>query len=340
MIIACDSNKKYVRADEANKRNNYFCPGCHEKVILKNGEVKQKHFSHCAGAACVTFTENESMQHLSGKLQLASKLQYYGDVQIEAVLPEIQQRPDILLIHNHKRIAIEYQCSSISQKKLDMRNKGYFAENIHVIWILGQTYFNRTMTQGTIMKFMADNALVFYLPDKQYFVHRQHFRKPDFSRVLFVDKIDTTLFNAKVPKQRTRLNIPKQIYKLQSLILQQRVDPKLVDYLYKKNRLLMDVPVWVHGGNTFGLKVPNWYCRLITILFLEKIGQQNVVKKAELTVKLIPFLLGDNTFKRQQIAELYHDLEVHDYILQQENYILVRRLPQWKNARQQSIVKI
>ena len=113
-------------------------------------------------------------------------------------------------------------------KKLDMRNKGYFAENIHVIWILGQTYFNRTMTQGTIMKFMADNALVFYLPDKQYFVHRQHFRKPDFSRVLFVDKINTTLFNAKVPKQRTRLNIPKQIYKLQSLILQQRVDPKLL----------------------------------------------------------------------------------------------------------------
>ena len=64
------------------------------------------------------------------------------------------------------------------------------------------------------------------------------------------------------------------------------------------------------------------------------------MKKAELTVKLIPFLLGDNTFKRQQIAELYHDIEVHDYILQQENYILVRRLPQWKNARQQSIVKI
>ena len=214
-----------------------------------------------------------------------------------------------------------------------MRNKGYFAENIYVIWILGQTYFNRTMTQGTILKFMADNALIFYLPDKQYFVHRQHFRKQDFSRVHFVDKIDTTLFNAKVPKQRTRLNVTKQIYKLQSLILQQRVDSKLVDYLYKKNRLLMNVPVWVHGGNTFGLKVPNWYWRLITILFLEKIGQQNVVKKAELTGKLIPFLLGDNTFKQQQIAELYHDLEVHDYILQQDNYILVRHLPQWKNAR-------
>ncbi|QEA59403.1 competence protein [Leuconostoc koreense] len=340
MIIACDSNKKYVRADEANKSNDYFCPGCHEKVILKSGEVKQKHFSHCSGTACVTFTENESVQHLAGKLQIASKLQYYGNVQIEAVLPEIQQRPDILLIHKNKRIAIEYQCSPISQKRINMRNKGYLTENIQVIWVLGQTYFNRVMTQATIMKFMADNALVFYLPDQQHFVHRQHFSKPDFSRVQFVDKIGATLFSTKVPKQRTKLNVAKQAYKLQGIILQKRVDPKVVDYLYKNNRLLMNVPVWVHGGNTFGLKVPNWYWRLITILFLEKIGQQNVVKKAELTVKLIPFLLGDDTFKQQQVAELYHDLEVHDYILQQDNYILVRRLPHWKNARQQSIVKI
>ncbi|TYC47473.1 competence protein CoiA [Leuconostoc litchii] len=340
MIIACDIKNRYIQASQADKTADYFCPGCREKVILKSGDIKQKHFSHCIGSTCATFTENETLQHLVGKIEIADNVQQYGQIQIEAVLPNIQQRPDILLICENKKIAIEYQCSPISQQKLNQRNEGYKKENIQVIWILGDNYFKRRMSQASIIKFMKDNALIFYLPEKKHFVHRQQFTKPDFTGVKFTEHISKALFNIELSPQRKNLNLSKQVYKLQHLIMQRRIEPRLVDYLYQNNRLLIHAPTWIHEGNTFGLKISNWHWRLIAVLFLEKIGQQNIVNKQQLSEKLSIFLLGNEKFKQQKIADLYHDLEINNYILQHGNYILVRRLPRWKNEKQQKTLKI
>lgn len=168
----------------------------------------------------------------------------------------------------HQRIAIEYQCSPISQQRLDERNAGYRQQHITVIWILGATYYQAKMAQRTIVKFLANQQLCFYLPDTQKFYHRAHFEKPDFGRVNYSEIVSTQLLTT-VPKHKQRsLDVVQQIYKLQQLIAQKRVDQRLITYLYLQQRLLLQTPLWIHLGQTFGLTISNWQWRLQSVLVL------------------------------------------------------------------------
>lgn len=207
MFIAQDKQGTYVQANVAGTTGEFYCPGCLAPVYLRQGEIKQPHFAHRAGAQCHTFSDNETPQHLAGKLQLAAYCQKFGQVTLEAVIPAINQRPDILITRAHQRIAIEYQCSPISQQRLDERNAGYRQQHITVIWILGATYYQAKMAQRTIVKFLANQRLCFYLPDTQKFYHRAHFEKPDFGRVNYSEIVSTQLLTT-VPKHKQRsLNV-------------------------------------------------------------------------------------------------------------------------------------
>ncbi|CAM3145919.1 competence protein CoiA [Leuconostoc rapi] len=340
MIIALNQDRKYILATEANKQQQFLCPGCQERVILRSGEINQKHFAHQNNSNCATFSENETAQHLSGKLQLASKLQPYGEIVIEAVLPEINQRPDILIKRKEKYIAIEYQCSPISQKRLDERNAGYKSQNIHVVWLLGQNYFVKNMTQKTIFKFLAQNSIRFYLPDIGKFVYRTNFVKYDFERVRYTEKYSEQLSHPKQIAQIVTTNTQKQIYKLQHLVFQKRVDEKLVRYLYESGRLLLTAPVWIHQGNTFGLLIPNWHWRLLMVLMIEHVGVGHVVHQQYIIMKLTQYLRGDVAFKYEQIALIIFDLEQRNIIFKKGQYILVRQLLTWYPSLQEKLGKV
>ncbi len=41
-----------VSALQADKENIYVCPSCEEKLILRSGEIRKKHFSHPQGSSC------------------------------------------------------------------------------------------------------------------------------------------------------------------------------------------------------------------------------------------------------------------------------------------------
>ncbi|MFZ2966347.1 MAG: competence protein CoiA family protein [Leuconostoc falkenbergense] len=56
MIVAYNQRQKYILAKDAQKNQSYFCPGCREPVMLKVGDVKQKHFAHYSGTLCQTLT--------------------------------------------------------------------------------------------------------------------------------------------------------------------------------------------------------------------------------------------------------------------------------------------
>lgn len=340
MIIALNQDRKYIIAAEANKQQKFLCPGCHERVILRSGEINQKHFAHQTHANCATFAENETAQHLLGKLQLAAKLQPYGEVVIEAVLPEINQRPDILIKRKEQYIAIEYQCSPISQKRLDERNAGYKSQNIHVVWLLGKNYFVKTMTQKTIFKFLEQNSIRFYLPDIGKFVHRKNFVKCDFERVRYTEKYSEQLGHSQDVAQVLTTNMQKQIYKLQSLVLQKRVDEKLVRYLYESRRVLLTAPFWIHQGHTFGLMIPNWHWRLLFVLMIEHVGVGHVVHQKHIMIKLAQYLGGDAIFKCTQITAILLDLEQRHIILQKGQYILVKQLLTWYPSLQEKLGKV
>ncbi|MBP1915666.1 competence protein CoiA [Lederbergia galactosidilytica] len=162
--------------------SHYYCPVCHEHLILKVGKIRIPHFAHKQFAKCSnSTTEPESPRHLLGKKHLYHHYQRNGfDVYLEYYLPEIQQRPDLLVKKGNHLYAIEYQCSPLPRQRLMERNAGYRKLNILPIWILGtKPYKKRKNKIFELSDFQfslctytskAGLTLLSYLPEKQTFL--------------------------------------------------------------------------------------------------------------------------------------------------------------------------
>ena len=118
--------------------SQFTCPQCENPLRLKIGKVVTPHFAHIVLTNCLTsFSERESPTHLIGKQQLAEFFTHVGcEVSVEAYLPKIAQRPDLLVRKNKKLCAIEFQCSVISIEEVAKRNSGYKKLGIEAVWIL------------------------------------------------------------------------------------------------------------------------------------------------------------------------------------------------------------
>ncbi|MEH7385046.1 competence protein CoiA family protein [Bacillus sp. JJ1521] len=153
MFVALRNNGEYISLVEKWERSDlhklrdhetFHCPACHSIVQLKAGLKKTHHFAHLKGAECTIKTEPESEYHLEGKRQLYHWFQAQGyDVKLEPFLPEISQRPDLLVTTQNTRFAIEYQCSQIEYSLFKKRSDSYNKEGIIPIWILGAKWFKR-----------------------------------------------------------------------------------------------------------------------------------------------------------------------------------------------------
>lgn len=145
MLIAEDKFKerlnltKLTRSEiEIYKTTEWFCPGCRSQVQIKNGTVKRPHFAHLKNADCAVFSENESEEHLTGKKLIATNCEKFGiPYKLEAYLPKLKQRPDVLIAD---KIAIEFQCSSLSLERFKERTLNYKKHKYQVIWVTGQQF--------------------------------------------------------------------------------------------------------------------------------------------------------------------------------------------------------
>lgn len=82
---------------------------------------------------------SESAEHLAGKSELADYFRTHDfDVRFEQWLAEIKQRPDLLITKGTLKIAIEYQCSDISQLVIRQRTSGYKRSGLRVVWVPGR----------------------------------------------------------------------------------------------------------------------------------------------------------------------------------------------------------
>ncbi len=121
------------------KREEFFCPVCGEKVILKLGDSKIYHFAHLKGGECRTFYENETECHMKGKLLFFRWLtRQKANAVLEYYDRDIQQRPDILFHYQNKKYALEYQCSAISEQIFRQRTEAYIAAGYIPLWIIGE----------------------------------------------------------------------------------------------------------------------------------------------------------------------------------------------------------
>ena len=146
MLIALNEKNLPIHANTIRKnkriKNNYYCPSCKEGVFLKIGTIKVPHFSHFKETNCLSFSEGETKEHLEGKQLLYEWLMKQGLIcQLEAYLPDLNQRPDILVwINQKKALAIEFQCSSLPFKKMKERTAGYKKNGYDVFWIVGSEF--------------------------------------------------------------------------------------------------------------------------------------------------------------------------------------------------------
>lgn len=191
MFVALRENGEYISLVEKWERSDllklrdhetFRCPACQSKVQLKAGMKKTHHFAHLKGAECTIKTEPESEYHLEGKRQLYQWFEAQGyDVKLEPFLPEISQRPDLLVTTQNSRYAIEYQCSQIDYPLFKKRSDSYNKEGIMPIWILGAKWFKRTSAYSvrlspfqwlfaTSFNQAIQPSILYYCPDTSTFV--------------------------------------------------------------------------------------------------------------------------------------------------------------------------
>lgn len=129
---------------EKKKHEEFICPECLDKVILKLGTRRMEHFAHQKNSQCSESYESESDYHLNGKLQLYEWLE---NKQLKPLLEpyysSIRQRPDIAFMYQDQQYALEFQCSPIPHELMNKRTKRYHQMHAPVIWILGGKNINR-----------------------------------------------------------------------------------------------------------------------------------------------------------------------------------------------------
>lgn len=123
---------------EWRTKEQFHCSQCKEKVQLKVGDIVIPHFAHYQQTNCrESFSEGESPTHLLGKSQLHELFSsHHIEVKVEPFLPNIRQRPDLLVTWQDTQVPIEFQCSVIPLELVEQRNAGYQMLTMAPIWIL------------------------------------------------------------------------------------------------------------------------------------------------------------------------------------------------------------
>ncbi|WP_018659447.1 competence protein CoiA [Allofustis seminis] len=150
MLCAYNDHQELVQADyQLNRDQKYFCPSCRQRVYLKKGALMIPHFAHFKSCSQFAFSEGETVEHLQGKRVLAEWFSQLGakSIEMEAYLPKLQQRPDVLVeLDASSKIAVEFQCSPISAQKLSKRSLGYLMVDYFPLWIFGRRYRNKKIS--------------------------------------------------------------------------------------------------------------------------------------------------------------------------------------------------
>jgi competence protein CoiA len=250
------------------RQAHFFCPACRKPVKIRAGKKVIPHFAHVHIQDCEMDGKGEGLYHLRGKLQLYQWLKNQGyTVNVEERIPNAQRRPD-LLVHakDGKKIAIEYQCASISDDELISRNEVYQQRGIKAVWILGGNRLKRTSTyllhlpkkeQRFLMKLNQNLPLqmLYYCADTQAFCNVQHIlltgKKQTVGQFYFRSLKQTRfpqLFHP-LPKHQQAIELAwKQLQSrtvAKPLTYAPRSVKKWIMQTYEKGYLLQDIPVSV-----------------------------------------------------------------------------------------------
>ena len=138
-LYAFDQKGRLTAAIDAKKETDYFCLECNSLVRLRGGFHRQKHYFHLQQiSSCRLNGKSLPHLHLQKRLQDAFP---YGAIQLEQRFPTLGRIGDA--VHEGLKIVFEIQCSPISAKEVEERNKDYKKEGYRVLWIFHDQLYNK-----------------------------------------------------------------------------------------------------------------------------------------------------------------------------------------------------
>ncbi len=143
-LSIANSNLTKEELIQLREQEQFYCPACHQEVIVKLGAKHAWHFAHKKKLTCTDEIENETAYHIAGKKHLYEWFKRQGlDVVLEPYLQDVKQRPDLLVTTSKKKYAIEFQCAKISTEIFLKRTNCYQNLLYTPIWILGGNQLKR-----------------------------------------------------------------------------------------------------------------------------------------------------------------------------------------------------
>ncbi len=129
MLFALNENGDRISICSAKKTEEYFCPQCGCKLILKMGSVRHHHFAHPNTTIC-----NDSWHYDMTEWHYEWQNKFPKEYQeIVKVADNQKHRADILI--EDSKVVIEFQHSPLSPTEFEDRNTFYNKLGYRVVWI-------------------------------------------------------------------------------------------------------------------------------------------------------------------------------------------------------------
>ena len=128
MFVALNKNGKRIYAEDASKEEQYYCPVCKGKLIVRKGEIKACHFAHKENQCKDNWHYDMSEWH--------RWMQSFFPKESQEIVVENNgkiHRADVLI--KHSKTVIEMQHSPISIKEFDERTEFFMNLGYRVAWI-------------------------------------------------------------------------------------------------------------------------------------------------------------------------------------------------------------
>ncbi|UOR13121.1 competence protein CoiA [Halobacillus amylolyticus] len=302
MLYAYDDNGKLSslyqlskqRIEQLRKEKTYFCPTCKESLQIRSGRLHTAHFAHFPSSNCERKHQGESEYHESGKWLLYQWLTHQGyDVELEFFLKETNQRPDLFFTVGDKRIAIEFQCSTIPPEIIEKRTKSLNEAGIFPLWIIGKNQYRQkgkhqllhTTFHRSLMYYFHSNFCMYYLDVKaQTIIIADHIQGSS-TTLCYANPRFYSLKSVTFPQLFTSVPYPsfsylniweKSMYHLRTTYHRRVGSEELQwrQYLYLKGKHFSLIPsvcfLPVPSQSIYHVKAYMWQTRFILDHFMEK----------------------------------------------------------------------
>lgn len=129
MRKAINKNGLFVHVYDAIEGEDYFCPQCNAKMVLKRGDVRDHHFAHPNNSPCSdTWHYDMTGWHREWQDRFPKECQ-----EIVVSANGRSHRADVLIENN--KVVFEFQHSPMTSSEFEERNDFYNSLGYKVVWI-------------------------------------------------------------------------------------------------------------------------------------------------------------------------------------------------------------